>query len=267
VQVWALASGSSGNAYLLRAGDTLVLLDCGLGIRALESRLATLGYRPDALAAVLVTHEHSDHVAGVTSLLRRYPTVPLYASAGTLRAAARRIPAEATTHVVCADRSFIVGHFAVHPFAVPHDAAEPVHYRFNTGRARACVLTDLGHVPPAVQAQLRDVELLVLEFNHDADQLAHGPYHAMLKRRIASPVGHLSNGDAGACLTGALGRDHQAVWLAHLSEINNSQRRAGEAARQAARAAGYPDLPIQIAARGALSLHWDLDAPRQLRLF
>ena len=265
MQVWALGSGSSGNAYLLRARDTLLLLDCGLGIRTLENRLAALGFHPNALSAVLITHEHSDHVGGVPALVRRYG-VPVYASAGTLRAA-RRLPADAVTHTVQADRSFLVGDFAVHPFAVPHDAAEPIHYRFNTGQARACILTDLGHVPPAVQAQLRDVELLVLEFNHDADQLAYGPYHAMLKRRIASPVGHLSNGDAAACLAGALTPDHRTVWLAHLSEVNNSQRRAGEAARAAARAAGYPDLPIQVAARGRLSLHWDLDTPRQLRLF
>jgi len=114
---------------------------------------------------------------------------------------------------------------------------------------------------------VRDVELLVLEFNHDAEQLVNGPYHAKLKRRIASPLGHLSNADAAACLTGALSRSHRAVWLAHLSEVNNTQRRAGDAARAAARAAGYPDLPIHIAARRGLSLHWNLDTPHQLRLF
>jgi phosphoribosyl 1,2-cyclic phosphodiesterase len=114
---------------------------------------------------------------------------------------------------------------------------------------------------------MRDVELLVLEFNHDAEQLVNGPYHATLKRRIASPFGHLSNADAAACLTGALSRTHRAVWLAHLSEVNNSPRRAGAAARAAAHAAGYPDLPIHVAARRGLSLHWNLDAPYQLRLF
>jgi phosphoribosyl 1,2-cyclic phosphodiesterase len=197
--------------------------------------------------------------------MRRYG-VPLYATAGTLRAGAR-LPAEGTTHVVAADVPFTIGEFTVQPFAVPHDAAEPVGYHLSTSRARACILTDLGHVPPSVQARLSEAELLVLEFNHDAEQLAQGPYHPRLKRRIASHVGHLSNADAGACLSAALTPAHQAVWLAHLSEVNNSQRRAGEAARKAARTAGYPDVPIQIAARGRMSLHWDLDRPRQLRLF
>ena len=266
MQVWSLSSGSSGNAYLLRDGDTHLLVDCGLALRTLEGRLAAIGVAPAALTAVLVTHEHSDHLGGVPALVRRYG-LPLYATAGTLRAAASRLPAGATTCTVTADVPFTVDGFTVEPFAVPHDAAEPVGYRLSTSRARACILTDLGHVPEAVQQRLRETELLVLEFNHDAAQLAQGPYHAALKRRIASPVGHLSNADAAACLMSALTRTHQAVWLAHLSEVNNSQRRAGESAHQAARAAGYPDVPIHVAARGRLSLHWNLDAPRQLRLF
>jgi phosphoribosyl 1,2-cyclic phosphodiesterase len=265
VQVWSLASGSSGNGYLLGCRDTYLLVDCGLSLRALEARLDALDLSPAALAAVLVTHEHTDHLGGVPTLMRRYG-VPLYATAGTLRAGAR-LPAEGTTHVVAADVPFTIGEFTVQPFAVPHDAAEPVGYHLSTSRARACILTDLGHVPPSVQARLSEAELLVLEFNHDAEQLAQGPYHPRLKRRIASHVGHLSNADAGACLSAALTPAHQAVWLAHLSEVNNSQRRAGEAARKAARTAGYPDVPIQIAARGRMSLHWDLDRPRQLRLF
>ncbi len=266
MQVWSLGSGSSGNAYLVRERVTLLLVDCGLGLRALEGRLAAIGVRPEALDAVLVTHEHSDHLGGVPALVRRYH-VPLYATAGTLRAANGRVPATAEAHTVVAERSFTLGELAVHPFGVPHDAAEPVGYRLNSGRARVCILTDLGHVPPPVQDHLRDVELLVLEFNHDVEQLRQGPYHAQLKRRITSPLGHLSNAEAAACLAGALSRAHRAVWLAHLSEVNNSQRRAGDAARAAARAAGYGDVPIQIAARGRLSLHWDLDAPHQLRLF
>jgi phosphoribosyl 1,2-cyclic phosphodiesterase len=266
MQAWSLASGSSGNSYLLRASDTLVLVDCGLPLRVLEERLARLRLHPADLSAVLVTHEHTDHVGGVPTLLRRH-AVPLYATAGTLRAVAARLPAAAVTHTVAADTPFAVGDFTVLPFAVPHDAAEPVCYQLSSARARACILTDLGHVPPPVAARVREVELLVLEFNHDLAQLVHGPYHAALKRRIASEVGHLSNAAAADCLAGALSSDHRAVWLAHLSEVNNSQRRAAEAARAAACTAGQPDLPIQIAARGHLSLHWNLDKPQQLRLF
>lgn len=266
MQVWSLASGSAGNAYLVGARDTRVLVDCGLPLRVLEERLAAVGTQPEALAGVLVTHEHGDHVAGVPALVRRYG-VPLYATAGTLRAVGPRLPAGAARHVVVADQPFAVGELRVEPFAVPHDAAEPVAYRLSTPRARACILTDLGHVPPAVQARLQDVDLLVLEFNHDAEQLAHGPYHATLKRRIAGPLGHLSNAAAAACLAAVLSGAQRAVWLAHLSEVNNTQRRAGEAARTAARAAGRGDVPIQVAARGRVSLAWDVDAPGQLRLF
>jgi phosphoribosyl 1,2-cyclic phosphodiesterase len=266
VQVWSLGSGSNGNAYLVRSRDTLVLVDCGLALRTLRDRLAGLGWAPEALSAVLVSHEHSDHIGGVPALVRRH-RVPVFVTAGTLRAAAARLPAAAPLHAVAADVPFSIGDLQVRPFAVPHDAAEPVCYELSSPRARTIIVTDLGHVPPLVQNRLRETDLLVLEFNHDATQLAQGPYHAALKRRIASPVGHLSNGDAAACLAGALSSAHQAVWLAHLSEVNNSLRRAGEAARAAARAAGRPALPIQIAARGRLSLHWDLDAPRQLPLF
>jgi phosphoribosyl 1,2-cyclic phosphodiesterase len=266
VQVWSLASGSAGNAYLVGARDTRVLVDCGLPLRVLEERLAAVGARPEALAGVLVTHEHGDHVAGVPALVRRYG-VPLYATAGTLRAVGPRLPAGAARHVVVADQPFAVGELSVEPFAVPHDAAEPVAYRLSTPRARTCILTDLGHVPPAVQARLQDVDLLVLEFNHDAEQLTQGPYHAALKRRIAGPLGHLSNAAAAECLAAVLSGAQRAVWLAHLSEVNNTQRRAGEAARAAARAAGRGDVPIQVAARGRVSLAWDVDAPGQLRLF
>ena len=266
MQVWSLGSGSSGNAYLLRARETLLLVDCGLPLRVLEGRLASLDVQPEALSAVLVTHEHHDHLGGVPALVRRYK-LPLYATTGTLRKAASRLPANVAVHPVADGVPFTAGDFTVRPFAVPHDAAEPVGYHLSSGRARTCILTDLGHVPETVRAHLRDAELLVLEFNHDVTQLVQGPYHAALKRRIASEVGHLSNADAAACLADVLTPEHRAVWLAHLSEVNNSHRRAGEAAGKAARDAGRPDVPIQIAARGRLSLHWDLDAPRQLRLF
>ena len=266
MQVWSLASGSAGNAFLLRADDTLVLVDCGLPLRALTERLAQLGLHPCQLSAVLVTHEHTDHLGGVPGLLKRHP-VPLYATGGTLAAAAGRLPPRATCHQVVAGQPFQIGAFTVRPFAVPHDAAEPVAYHLSTARARACIVTDLGHVPERILPYLRETELLVLEFNHDAEQLARGPYHPQLKRRIASPLGHLSNHDAAHCLMAAISHNQDAVWLAHLSEVNNSQRTARAAALAAVRAAGRPSVPVQVADRRALSLHWDLDAPRQLRLF
>jgi phosphoribosyl 1,2-cyclic phosphodiesterase len=266
VQVWSLASGSAGNAYLLRAEDTLVLVDCGLPLRVLTERLAQLGLHPAQLSAVLVTHEHTDHLGGVPGLAKRY-RVPVYATAGTLAAAGARLPPEAPRQVVVGGQPFQVGAFTVRPFAVPHDAAEPVAYHLSTARARACIVTDLGHVPEAVLPYLRETELLVLEFNHDAEQLARGPYHPELKRRIAGPLGHLSNRAAARCLVQALSGSQEMVWLAHLSEVNNSQRSAREAALWAVRAAGGPAVPVQVAERRALSLRWDLDAPRQLRLF
>lgn len=266
MQVWSLASGSAGNAYLLRAEETLLLVDCGLSLRVLSERLGQLGLHPAQLSAVLVTHEHTDHLGGVPSLVKRYST-PVYATAGTLAAAADRLPADAPRQTVVAGRPFQLGAFTVRPFAVPHDAAEPVAYHLSTARARACILTDLGHVPAAVLPYLRETELLVLEFNHDAEQLARGPYHPELKRRIAGPLGHLSNHAAACCLLEALSGSQEVVWLAHLSEVNNSQRSAREAALWAVRAAGRRPVSVQVAERRALSLRWDLDAPRQLRLF
>src|SRR5262249_29984824 len=119
VQVWSLGSGSSGNAYLLRARETLLLVDCGLPLRVLEGRLASLDVQPEALSAVLVTHEHHDHLGGVPALVRRYK-LPLYATAGTLRKAASRLPANVAVHPVADGVPFTAGDFTVRPFAVPH---------------------------------------------------------------------------------------------------------------------------------------------------
>src|SRR5262249_49805693 len=141
-----VGSGSSGNAYLLRARETLLLVDCGLPLRVLEGRLASLDIQPQAFSALLVTHEHHDHLGGVPALVGRYK-LPLYAPPGTLRRAASRLPANATVHSVADGVPFTAGDFTVRPFAVPHDAAEPVGYHLSSGRARTCILTDLGHVP------------------------------------------------------------------------------------------------------------------------
>jgi len=216
-----LGSGSSGNATLVRWGETRMLLDCGFSVAELERRLAAVGERLDAVQAVLVTHEHSDHVAGLRGLSRR-PHLALGLTAGCARAARLARRARAGRLEVRPGEPFRVGDIEVLAFRTLHDACEPVGYRlgFPDGSALG-VATDLGVASePAVEA-LRGCALLGLESNHDPDMLRAGPYPAFLKHRILSDRGHLSNAQAAALL-GRLAHDGlRQVFALHLSQVNN----------------------------------------------
>jgi phosphoribosyl 1,2-cyclic phosphodiesterase len=216
----SLGSGSSGNALVVEATDgrasSRVLIDNGFNLRQLEQRLQRIGLAVDALDAVFVTHEHSDHAAGVAALARRRGR-RVYCTAGT----AAIFDGAIDCTLIAAGDTLTIGALAVNAYAVPHDAAEPVQYTFTDGARCAGLLTDAGESSDAIVSALSGLHALVLECNHDEALLRHGPYPAFLKARIAGSRGHLSNRQAAGILE-QLDRSRLG-WIAaaHLSASNN----------------------------------------------
>ncbi len=220
-----LGSGSEGNATVVEAGDglrvTRVLLDNGFNGRQLQIRLARAGLTVDDLDAIVLTHEHSDHVGGVRALLRRAP-LPVFCSAGTARAASL----ETGFSEVVAGEIVAIGALRMVPFTVGHDAAEPLQYVFGDGDRRLGVLTDVGSPGEDVFDALAGVHALMLECNHDVEMLRISAYPPFLKARILGDLGHLSNIQAAALLQRLDRRSLQLVAAAHLSRRNNQPRLA-----------------------------------------
>jgi phosphoribosyl 1,2-cyclic phosphodiesterase len=220
VRFASLGSGSDGNALVVEAGDTRVLVDCGFSVEETERRLARLGLAATDLAGILVTHEHGDHADGAGAFARRHG-LRVWMTHGTLRATVEAGAAEAGVTVIESDAPFALGDLEVRPFPVPHDAREPVQFVLGDGARRVGVLTDIGASTRHVEAMLSGCDALVLECNHDEQMLAEGRYPGWLKARIAGPFGHLANA-AAAALLAALDRSRlRHVVAAHLSEANN----------------------------------------------
>jgi len=253
MDVWSLASGSSGNAYLVRSDQTLVLVECGISLSRLTSSLARLGLKPDELNGVLLTHEHGDHILSARQLSDRH-RVPLYATRGTLGHPSVRD--SDLVRVVAPSRQFPLGDLEVLPFLVPHDADEPVGYRLLGQAASVCIATDLGFVPESVARRFRDNDLLVLEANHDERMVEVGPYPGFLKRRVLSQHGHLSNTSTARALVACGDRVPRRVWLAHLSQVNNTVRRARQDVATSLAGAGLNHVALDVARRNKPSLHW-----------
>jgi phosphoribosyl 1,2-cyclic phosphodiesterase len=220
VRFASLGSGSEGNALLAEARDgSRLLIDCGFGIREAVRRLARLGVEPATLSAILVTHEHADHVGGVCRLASIH-RIPVYITRGTMLAARSMAECEAV-NLIDSHQPFEVAGFQVEPFPVPHDAREPVQYVLDDGDGRLGVLTDVGHPTAHLPLALSRLTSLVLECNHDAQLLAVSNYPASLKRRIGGRYGHLENAESAALL-GMLDRSRlRRLVAAHLSRQNN----------------------------------------------
>ncbi|TLP63081.1 MULTISPECIES: MBL fold metallo-hydrolase [Pseudomonas] len=212
-----LGSGSQGNGTLIASGDTFILVDCGFSLRETERRLALLGVSAQQLSAVLVTHEHADHVHGVGLLARRY-NVPVYMSQGTLRGL--RKPVEVAEFIGCGD-VLRIGALHVSAARVEHDAYEPLQYVISDGQRRFGMLTDLGSYDSQLLERYQGLDALLIEANHCRDLLARGHYPRFLKLRVGGSQGHLNNHQA-ASLVKELGWNNlQHLVLAHLSSKNN----------------------------------------------
>jgi phosphoribosyl 1,2-cyclic phosphodiesterase len=221
----SLGSGSEGNALVVEvttsATVTRLMMDCGFGLAETELRLGRAGLAPDALDAIVVTHEHADHIGGVARFVRKH-RIPVWLTHGTAKVLRDTSLPAALLHYVDPHSCFAIGDIEVTPYYVPHDANEPVQYVFSDGAARLGVLTDTGTLTEHIENTLSGCDALVLECNHDLDMLMNGPYPASLKRRVAGKFGHLDNGTAA----GLLGRidctNLKHVIAAHLSKSNNS---------------------------------------------
>lgn len=236
-----LASGSKGNACLVEAGDTTILIDNGLSYKELNRRMH-LADRGDAqIQAVLVTHEHSDHVKGVGILARKLH-IPVYISLETERRARRLFyGGEDIQHF---SGPFQVGGLQIHPVSTSHDVVDPHGFVILDEHVKLGICTDLGFISTLVSERFRDLDALILEANHDTEMLKNGPYPWPLKQRVASRYGHLSNEQTATYLAERLSEKTQVVYLAHLSEENNRPELARDAVLSAL-AGGYtPRLEV-----------------------
>ena len=246
----SLGSGSEGNALLVEAAGTdghehpwRVLVDCGFGLRAAEARFARLGVDPGSLDAILVTHEHGDHLGGVFALARRHH-VRVCATHGTLQSVLRARFAAVSVAVCSSDVRFSVGPITVTPYAVPHDAREPTQFVFDDGTSRLGLLTDTGRGTSHIVDSLAGCDALVIECNHDPAMLDASDYPYPLKRRIGGDYGHLSN-EVAAEIVARLDRSRlRQVVAAHLSRSNNTPALARAAL---AAATGWAPDRIDIA--------------------
>lgn len=249
------ASGSTGNAALLSSGDVHILLDAGISARRLSRRLGLLGLTEKDIDAALITHPHSDHIAGLDTLAR-HTAFPIYATPPVARQLCYRMPIEEKVHTIQPNEGFFIQDVAVLPIPTSHDTPGSVGYRLTgpDGRA-ACLVTDLGLLTDDVRQGVSGVDLAVIECNHDPDCLANGPYPYPLQQRIAGPRGHLSNAD-GAALAALAAETAHTVVLAHLSRQNNSPALALAAAREAL--APYPHVSLAVAPPLCDGLTWEV---------
>lgn len=226
MQFASLGSGSKGNATLVRAGDTMVMIDCGFSMRETTRRMDSLGVHPQQLDALLVTHEHTDHCSGVAVLSRKYQ-IPVYLTHGT--AGTGRCDDCFEQYRFNCEDSFSIGKLSITAVAVPHDAREPCQYRLQWQQRSLGLLTDLGSITAHVVDSYRDCDSLLLEFNHDLPMLMAGDYPYQLKQRVGGDWGHLNNEQAATLLGQLDSPGLRNIVIAHISENNNSRDCAEQA--------------------------------------
>lgn len=222
----SLGSGSKGNATLIQVNDTMVMVDCGFTIKETEARLLRLDVSPEHINAILVTHEHSDHLGGVAPFSRKHD-IPVWLTHGTLHKAKDDGFYEA--HCFNAHEAFAINDMAIQPYPVPHDAREPSQFVFSNGEKTLGLLTDCGSITPHIISMLDGVHALLLECNYEERMLLNGPYPPSLKARVGSSVGHLSNAQAEHLLQSINTEELFCLIGMHVSENNNAEAHAYEA--------------------------------------
>lgn len=242
-----LASGSSGNAAILSDGKTNILIDAGISCRRIKTALSEFDIPLCDIDAVLVTHEHTDHIKGL-EVLCRSQHCPVYATDGTAWAIERKLPGfDGDVRLIRAGDSFEVGDIGITPIATPHDAAESVCYLFSLGGHSVLYATDIGHITPDIAAAAKSSECVFLESNHDIYSLLRGSYPEMLKTRILSARGHLSNDDCADMVREAAECGTRRFTLCHLSRENNTPQLAADASLSALRTVGAEGVALEVA--------------------
>jgi len=221
MRVCVLGSGSAGNAVVVESAGTRLLLDAGFSCRELERRMRSVAIEPKSISAVVLTHEHEDHVRGAARFAGRHD-IPVWATDGTITGARLRGATAAPLHIARSGRPIEIDGFKVEPFAIPHDAREPVGLVVEDAYGRRLgLVADLGARSRLAWGRLHDLDVLLLETNHDLEMLRSGPYPWSLKQRIAGGHGHLSNHSAAEGLPELVCDRLRAVVLYHLSRTNN----------------------------------------------
>lgn len=242
-----LGSGSKGNCTLVESGRTRILIDNGFSGKEVLRRLQAIGIEAESLSALLVTHEHADHVKGVGVLARKLQ-LPVYANEATYRAAELHLGRLPGRYEFATGEPFAIEELHIHPFAVSHDSADPVGFVLESGKQRLGYCTDTGIITRLIQHHLRTCQALILEANHDVEMLRQGPYPLPLQQRVLSRQGHLANIDslefAGHLADGSL----RCLVLAHLSEVNNCPELVVAEARRLL--SGRNELKLMLAEQG-----------------
>ncbi len=256
MQMCSIVSGSSGNCIYVGSNNHHVLIDAGISKKRIEAGLNEIGLTGADLDAILVTHEHSDHICGLGVMARRYG-IPMYATQGTIDAILQEGKVgKVDPELFCPirrDEDFMVGDLMIKPIRISHDAAEPVAYVLRNGPRSIGVITDLGKYDDYIIDNLRNLDVLLLEANHDVNMLQVGIYPYALKQRILGDRGHLSNESSGRLLGEVLHDHMKRIFLGHLSKENNYPQLAYETVRTEITIGNNPykgsDFPISIAKR------------------
>jgi phosphoribosyl 1,2-cyclic phosphodiesterase len=244
VEICVLGSGSGGNCTFLGTPKTRLLVDAGFSMKETARRLAAINIPLESIQAIVISHEHSDHIHGVETLTKNL-SIPVYIARAALEA--MRIDAEKYSfEFIQAGSSFLIGDVEVHPFSIPHDSVEPLAFRFESAGIRASVVTDLGYIPELVKQRVAGSDCLIFEANHDLDMLKVGPYPWFVKQRVMSRHGHLSNDATARFFEEDYDGMAAHVLLAHISQKNNHPDIVRMSITQAFEKRGLPTQTIQL---------------------
>ena len=219
LKFYNLYSGSSGNCSYIESDNTKILVDCGASCKKTEEALNLLDLSLSDIDAILITHEHSDHIQGLTTTSKKFH-IPIYANQTTLDAIKLDL-STTTLNAFKNNQNFEINDLKIHPFDIPHDAADPCGFTFKTKKEKIGIATDIGHMTNKIIKKLEGSNFLLLEANYEPDMLRYSKYPYMLKQRILGPNGHLSNDDSGLTIASLIKSDVNNIMLGHLSKENN----------------------------------------------
>ena len=249
--IFSLISGSSGNATLISEGNTLILLDSGASGKKLSQAIESLGFSCSDICAILLTHEHSDHIIGAGIMSRRFD-IPVFASKETFDAMNVGPIKESNINFVTPGKSFNIGDIGINSFSISHDAKKPLGYSFDLPEGKCSSLTDTGVITKEIYDSVKDSKYMILEANHDVEMLQFGTYPYSLKQRILSKTGHLSNNTTAAMVKKMLENGTERIMLGHLSDENNTPEIAYKTVENAILDAGGivgKDILLSVAKR------------------